>query len=62
MLYCSVFKQRFINKQLKNLTQIAGTTFKIGDVFYERNVTINAHFGASVYSTLQRNYEAEIDR
>ena len=33
MLYCSVFKQRFINKQLKNLTQIAGTTFKIVDVF-----------------------------
>ena len=56
------FKPRFINKQIKSLTQNAEMTFKMTMSFYGRNMIINANFGALVYITLQKNYEAEVDR
>ena len=56
------FKPRFINKQIKSLTQNAEMTFKIDDVFLRTNMIINANFGALVYITLQKNCEAEVDR
>ena len=57
------FKPRFINKQVKSLTQNAETTFKIDDVFFwTKYDNINANFGALVYITLQKSYEAEVDR
>ena len=56
------FKPRFINKQIKSLTQNAETTFKMTMSFSGRNMIINANFGALVYITLQKSYEAEVDR
>ena len=57
------FKPRFINKQIKSLTQNAEMTFKIDDVFLRTKYdNKSANFGALLYITLQKNCEAEVDR
>ena len=63
MFYFKYFSNHVLSiSSSKILRKVLERHLRLVMSFSGRNVTINANFGSSVYITLKRNCEAEVDR